>query len=448
MNNLHDLNIERAILSAIIFEPQTLQEVDGKIEAKDFYLPFHKKIFDAFKKLDAKGLPIDEIFLQKELAKDYDEVAFLDILSANPISNVDAYLDEIVEKSRKRELNVLSMEIRKGIGEDLDSEEVINSIAKSIENIDKRAEEFDDIATIADDFVEWMDSTEEKRVIPTGLAPLDDLIDGIEEGEVIIIGARPSMGKTSGVTTMIANWIENDSCGVLFDSLEMDREKIFRRILSTMSDSTLWDLKRKQIKDLDKYKRALGKIRNSKLIIHDKNGVNFNFLRNKAKRVLRKNPDIKVWIIDHIGEISYKDPKFLRIEMGEVMSGVRAIAKEFGIGVIILSQLNREVANRKSNRPTLADLRESGELEQKADKVILLHRESYYQRGEQVREPAITDSEMIVAKNRDGATGVAKMKFEGACTRFFVDNQPYSIEYVDSVPQEQSTKSTFELPPL
>ena len=110
---------------------------------------------------------------------------------------------------------------------------------------------------------------------------------------------------------------------------------------------------------------------------------------------------------------------------------VRAIARDFKIGVIILSQLNREVTNRKNNKPTLADLRESGEIEQKADKVILIHRESYYQRGEQMREPEITDTEMIVAKNRDGATGIAKLKFESRCARFLnFANKECKIDHI------------------
>jgi len=431
MSKLYNINIERAILSSILFDGEIFEDVKIKITAYTFYLPFHQYIFGAYESLAQKNLPIDEIFLTKELGDKMNEVQFIEIMSANAISNLNAYVDDLKELQRKRELNQISLKIKQEI-EEKSSEEIITTIAKSIELIDKDSDDFIDIESIMNEFEQDVASAGKEdlgKVLPTGIKELDAIIGGVEEGEVVIIGARPSMGKTSAVTTMIANWVEDPSCGILFDSLEMKKKQIVRRIVSTLSDTTLYDLKKGFIKDFSKYKRSIKIIKESGLIIHDKNGVNFNYIKSKAQRVLRKNKNIKVWIIDHIGEISYKDPRFLRIEMGEVMSGVRAIAKEFGISVIILSQLNREVTNRKSNRPTLADLRESGELEQKADKVILLHRESYYQRGEKVREPDVTEAEMIVAKNRDGATGISKVNFEGKYTRF--TNNSVKITFYD-----------------
>ena len=394
-STLFNLNIERAILSAVIFDPTLFDEISPLTNSSDFYLPFHQHLYIAINELSIENKPLDEEFLKNRLLKNknWDEIAFIDVLSANPISNVNVYIEELKEMSKKRKLSTLAINVKKDLAEEKSSEDVIGSIAKTVESLDEESEQFEVIGSIVDEFeVEVKEASDgtlrDTKVLATGIDELDRLIDGgIEEGEVVIVGARPSMGKTATVTTMISNWVEDSSCGVLFDSLEMGRTKIVRRIISTKSDSTLFDLKRGWIKDYNKYRRSVETLKNSSLIIHDKNGVNFNYLRNKAKRVLRKNPNIRVWIIDHIGEIQYGDPRNLRIEMGEVMSGVREIAKEFKIGVIVLSQLNREVTNRKSNRPTLADLRESGELEQKADKVILLHRESYYQRGEMVREP-------------------------------------------------------------
>lgn len=436
-NVMYNLNMERAILSAIVFEPIIFESISLSIDSSTFYLPFHRHVFTAMEDLAQESKPTDEEFLKHKLDKfgNYDELGLLDILAANPISNPEAYLGELKELSKKRKLATLATTMKMGLTEENNSsEDVISNVTKTIESIDEDNDSFEDIGSIVDAFELDLATAREgndDKVLPTGIKELDAIIGGVEEGEVIIIGARPSMGKTAAVNTMMANWAEDPNCGVLFDSLEMEKKQIVRRIVSTLSDSTLYDLKKGLIKDFDKYKRSIETIKKSALIIHDKNGVNFNYLRNKAKRVLRKNPNIRVWIIDHVGEIAYSDPKFLRIEIGEVMSGVRAVAKEFGISVIVLSQLNREVTSRKSNRPTLADLRESGELEQKADKVILLHRESYYQRGEQVREPSITEAEMIVAKNRDGATGVAKLKFEGRCTRFISNSQPFEVVYED-----------------
>ena len=455
-STLFNLNIERAILSAVIFDPTLFDEISPLTNSSDFYLPFHQHLYMAINELNIENKPFDEEFLKSRLLKNrnWDEVTFFDVLGANPISNIDVYIEELKERSKKRKLSTLAINVKKDLAEEKSSEDVIGSIAKTVESLDEESEQFDSIGSIVDEFeteVKEAETLRDTKVLATGIDELDRLIDGgIEEGEVVIVGARPSMGKTATVTTMISNWVEDSSCGVLFDSLEMGKTKIVRRIISTKSDSTLFDLKRGWIKDYNKYKRSVETLKNSSLIIHDKNGVNFNYLRNKAKRVLRKNPNIRVWIIDHIGEIQYGDPRNLRIEMGEVMSGVREIAKEFKIGVIVLSQLNREVTNRKSNRPTLADLRESGELEQKADKVILLHRESYYQRGEMVREPNVTDAEMIVAKNRDGATGVAKLKFEGKCARFISNNKPYEIVFEEDTKESSLRESDkkIELPTI
>jgi len=335
-----------------MFDPIIFEDVALRLQDSDLYLPFHKHLFKAMSELHNKNFPIDEVFLEKELGRDYDETAFLDVIASSPISNVETYVDEIKEMSKKRKLATLATLTKKDLLEDeKSSEDIISNIYKTVESIDEDSDPFEEIGSIVDEFELDMTSAREgneDKALPTGIKELDLIIGGVEKGEVIIIGARPSMGKTSAITSMMANWSEDPNCGVLFDSLEMEKKQIVRRIVSTKSDSTLYDLKRGFVKDFDKYKKSIDTIKKSGLIIHDKNGVNFNYLRNKAKRVLRKNPNIRVWIIDHVGEINYKDPAFLRIEIGEVMSGVRAIAKEFEISVIVLSQLNREVTSRKS----------------------------------------------------------------------------------------------------
>jgi len=415
LENMYNLNIERAILSALLFEPALLADVSTKLSAKHLYLPFHQKLYSAMIELDSTGKPIDEEFIKAILIKDnnYDETAFLDILSANPIANVDAYIDDTIEKFLLRELSKIPFDIRKMIEDSKNSEEIKLSIHNKITSLDAQSEIDGDANDLMEEFESYMNDDSPVEYIDTSIKLLNGLFGGgFEKKEVAVIGARPSVGKTSWVTTLISSCI-NQNIGVLFDSLEMSKLPISRRILSTMSDNPISDLKRKLIKNPTKYKEAFEKIKNSNLIVHTQRG-NSSYLKAKARKVLRQNPNIKIWIIDHLGELKYDKNQQLRNEIGDFMSDLRDVAKEFDIAVVVLSQLRRDATNRK---PTLADLRESGEIEQKADKVIFLHREDYYDDSEK-KKPDFLPTKFIVAKNRDGRVGEVEAYLEAKYTRF------------------------------
>lgn len=433
MENMYSLNVERALLSAIIFDPEIYEDLAFKLKPHDFYLPFHQYVFTAMGELHQAHKPIEEEFIRTEIVASgkFDEVAMLDLLSAYPISNYAAYLETIIEHSRKRSLATMATGIKKHLIEDnTPADEVISYVSKTVDAIDDDATQTEqNIGTIIDEYLGDMDKAQsgEDNWIRTGIAQLDNLIDGFQGGDLVVIGARPSMGKTSLATTFTVNFLDSKH-GVLFDSLEMPTKKIMNRLVATKSGEKLSDLKRGLTKDPSLFHSTLSGFRKSGLILHGEKNIPFSKIRLKARRVLRKNPNVRFWIIDHIGKMKFKDPRFLRIEIGEVTTELKAIAEEFGITVILLTQLNREVTNRKNNRPSLSDIRESGDIEQDADIVILPHRDSYYQRGKDEREAAVTDVELIVPKSRDGATGVAKCSFDGERTRF-IDKAAFEIEY-------------------
>jgi len=447
---LYNLNIERSILSAVLFEPESLEEISFKLKSEDFFLPFHRHLFDAMLKLEGERKPIDETFLQSILSKskNYDELAFLDVLSANPVSNYNSYIDEIIEYSKSRKIFSLGINLKKMIIEDdKSSDEAIATASSTLDAIDAHTTEGEQsIEETCNNFMDYLEKAKEHNGIvgiSTGISSLDKLDVILNPGDLCIIGARPSVGKTALATSMIANMIL-DGEKILFSSLDMDSNILIMRLVATISGETIWSLKKGRPNDTKAVTHALELIKKS-LIIHNKKNVSWNELRSKAKRVFRKNPDVTVWFVDHIGKIKYKEPMFRRFEIGEVTSGMKAIGEEMGVVPIALTQLNRDSVSRVGNKPNLGDLKESGAIEEDATHVILPHREAYHQKGQNEREPDVTDAELIVAKNQTGPTGVAKCKFYAKYTKF-TDESHFEIEYEDDGSSLNDADNTIDMP--
>lgn len=445
-STLYNLNIERAILSAIIFEPQIFEDIAFKLQSSDFYLPFHNHIFSAMGTLQQGNKPLDEEFLKSQLNKsgDYDEVAMLDMMTANPVSNYDAYVEDLKEKSKRRRLMMMANSIKKQIGEDeAEAGDVVAYASRSIDRIDDdsvSAEKGTDI--IIDDMLKMMDEAREVGHIVglrTGLKELDGLQVITRPGDLVIIGARPSVGKTALMQSLVANMIR-DGKRVLITSVDMDARMLTLRLVSTMTGENLSELNRGLIKDHNAFNGAVALIRKN-VIFHDEKGLGWQKIKLKSKRVFRKNPDIEAWFLDHVGKIKYKDSNNIRFEIGEVTSDAKAIGQEFDLVPYFLTQLNRESTKRVGNKPNLSDLKESSALEEDATHVLMPHRDSYHQKGSLEREADVTEAEVIVAKNQSGPTGVAKMKFEAKFTRF-VDDVGFEVEYEDV--SEDSTLYTSQ----
>ena len=417
MDSIYSINIERAVLSAILFDYELMEDAKTVLKAQDFYLPAHKVVYDVMMKLYDAGLPIDEEFIRKRCnPKEVDDSIFIELLSANPITNVSAYLKEIKDGSIKRELCTLATTIKKAtLEEGMSADDALIKVGQEYDRICDDGSS-NDLKTMAQEVLEFEESfsniQDKPTGFPTGFSALDRAGVIYEPGDLVIIAARPSIGKTSLVETMIEEYVNKHNIGVLFDSLEMPTQKIIRDLIAVFNEESKSDLKRGVVKDIKKYKETLYKLKTTpNLIIHDKSYVPIEYLRAKARKIFRKNPHIKIWFIDHFKYIS-STGRDRAYEVGVMTKILKSVAKEFGIVVVALSQMTRPKEKATSYRPTIQDLRESGSLEEDADIILLPHREDYYKRSEKnYYEKPITDGEIIIGKYRSGESKIVRTQF-------------------------------------
>ncbi len=431
------INIEKAILSTILYNPIVIQELSDIIRYEDFIMPIHQNIFKEMVKLNLEELPIDEEFIRHRIKSEDVDLSLINILSANPITNYSAYASEIIEASKKRKINKTIMEIKNDLSQD------DLSVADLLYKLNKDIEEIENISNIKEisskEILNQLIYDMEKAALNekplgqiSGLLSLDKIIGVFEDGDLIVIAARPSMGKTS-IISAITNRALEDGNGVLIESLEMPAKKIMARLIAARSGENLSDIKKGFIKDKDKFQEAYKFFACENLIINDSTSPTIFQLQNRIKKVLRKNSNIKNIFIDHTGKIQLEGKTREDIEIGQITNALKKIARDYNIRVFLLQQLNRSVESRDNKRPMLSDLKNSGNIEEDADMVLGLYRDSYYKSKEKAfLESPIENAEIIVLKNRDGETRTAKVAFEGRCARFInriETNIPVKIEF-------------------
>ncbi len=477
-NRLQNLNIERAVLSSIIFEPSLYEDIVSAIKPEDFYLPDHQAIFKAMGELEASDQPIDEEFLKNRLIKNgkFNEESFAQILLANPLSHTRAYVEEIKEKSIKRELIKLTSVIKDvALDQDLPSEDVLDIVQKTIYDIsmDSNTREFKesiDMVKSTIDHIREMKARGNNGVIgvDTGFAELNDLTSGFGDGDLIIIAARPAMGKTS-VTLNFAQKALDDGRGVAMFSLEMPAEQLMLRLLSAKTSIPLQKLRVGDLNDDEwtNLTRATDVMSRQKLFVDDDSVINIHQLKSKLRKIKGQHPDISLCIIDYLQLMNGTGNKDRHLEVSEISRGLKLLARELNMPIIALSQLNRGVESRNDKRPMLSDIRESGSIEQDADLILFVYRDDVYRmREEKEREKKAKaegkeyksdffekpeeETELIVGKNRNGPIGVANIVFQKRFTRF-VDrgNVPVEIVYEDAdINAQHSHVDNFDLPPI
>ena len=438
MDFINILNIERLILSSIIFDYEQIFEISLILKKDDFYLKAHQDIYEVMLNLHEEGLPIDEEFIRNRVPKDnFNENILIDIISSKPITEPQAYALELKESSKLRKLDQLSKNIIFNISSEKNSQDIISNIQINIENIEnetlqKAPSIKDTIQEIKADMKKASENGAKILGQSSGLDALDSIIGAFEDGDLIIIAARPSMGKTS-IISAIATQALKEKNGVLIESLEMPRKKIVSRLIASMSGESLTDLKKGLVREINKFDEAVDFFENSDLIIHDKAYPTVLELQNRIKATLRRNPNIKNIFVDHTGKIELLGKTREDIEIGHISSMLKKIARDYNIRVFLLQQLNRSLESRENKRPMLSDLKNSGNIEEDADIVLGLYRDSYYKKDKpsMYDKDSIEDAEILVLKNRDGRVGVAKVSFEGKCARFInkVANEPTLIEF-------------------
>lgn len=446
MDSVYSINIERAVLSSIFFNPEELEDILGILKPKDFYLPAHKKIFEVMVKLHDEGMPIDEDFIRNKVnSKDVDDSILLEILSANPITNTLAYVREIKDSSVKRELSSLATTIKKvAIEDEVSANEALDTIQGELYKIstDSATSELKDMQSITHStlsYIEKMKKLGNKHLIgeTTGFDALDRRTTGFNEGDLVIIAARPAMGKTALVLNMALKNVERGK-GVIFFSLEMPAEQLMLRMLSVKTSIPLQNLRKGDMDDAQwsNLSSAFDSLNTKKLFVDDGGSVNINQLRARVRK-LAQNEDnnIKLVIIDYLQLMQGIGTKDRHQEVSDISRGLKMLARELKIPIIALSQLNRGLESRPDKRPMLSDLRESGAIEQDADIIMFVYRDDVYKERDEARKEKeakdkgedykskfinkpIEEAEIIIGKQRNGPIGTVKLDFHKNLTKF------------------------------
>lgn len=469
MENMYNLNIERAVLSAVIFDPETYEEIAAKLKPHDFYLPFHQHVFTAMEELSVEEKPLDDEFLRGKLTSmgKFDEVAMLDLLSANPITNTAAYLKEIKAKSTKRALATLATEIKKvTIEDDLPAEEVMNLVEKKLYEITQNStsddfRESQEITQAMMAEIERLKSLGNSKLIgvDTGFRNLNEKTSGFGKGDLVIIAARPAMGKTALVLNMALKAIERNE-GVAFFSLEMPAEQLMLRMLSAKTSIPLQALRVGDLRDeqWSQLAAATDELGSKKLFVDDGGYATIHHVRSKLRKLKAQHPEISIAIIDYLQLMSGEGKEGRQQEVSEISRGLKQLARELQMPIVALSQLNRGVESRDNKRPMLSDLRESGAIEQDADIILFVYRDDVYREAMEkekemkakaegkpyesaFRKKSEEDAEIIIGKQRNGPTGTVNLVFQKNFTRF-VDAAiapAFEIEYEDAdIPMQEA----------
>jgi len=445
VEGLYNLDIERGILAAIIFDGANFESVAAILKAKDFYLPFHQDMFEAMESLYKKDYPIDEVMLKEELTKKgkFDEALMLEVITTAPIEMIETYAKEIKDKAIKRELLHFSNVIKQEVLENSDERaiDVVEDIQSKLFKIATESEDgdFKNADLISDLTLNYIKTQSEKdgllTGIDTGFFDLNRMTSGFGEGDLVIIAARPAMGKTSFVLNIAANVLKDDK-GVAIFSLEMPAEQLMLRMLSSYSSIPLQNIRTGSMSDEDmsKITEAVDYFSTRKLFVDDNSMQTIHSVRSKLRKLKSLHPEISLIIIDYL-QLMVGDSKERHIAVAEISRGLKMLARELKVPILALSQLNRGLESRPDKRPMMSDLRESGAIEQDADIIMFVYRDDVYkireakqkikeaeQNGEKsdivITEKEIEEAEIIIGKQRNGPTGVVHLQFNKKFTRF------------------------------
>ncbi|MBR2803453.1 replicative DNA helicase [Candidatus Saccharibacteria bacterium] len=429
-----DIVAEKSLLGAIMISDGILPEILTIIKADDFYDERHRIIFAAMASLYDQHKPVDLLTLTSELKttkqlKNIGGAPYLTELSnfVPAASHAKAYA-EIIEKmsTRRKLINAGTQIANRAYDDDADANELIGVAEKQLFEVSDKIiksdyTSMDQLLADAFDRIEELQKNKGAlRGLKTGFRDLDKKTAGLQKGDLVIIGARPAMGKTTFAQNIAYNIASINKRAVLFFSMEMAANEIVDRMISDVSGVDNWKMRTGNLseEEFQKIGDALGEMDELPIYIDDTSSMTIVELRNKARRAMHDH-DIGVVIVDYLQLIQGSDRyKGNRVqEVTEISRGLKILARELEIPVVALAQLSRSVTGRDDPRPVLSDLRESGSIEQDADLVMFLHRPDYYrQNDDNYEETHIT--ELIVAKHRHGAVGKIELYFHPELLRF------------------------------
>jgi replicative DNA helicase len=428
----HNLEAERSVLGAILVHNDAFNLAAQVIDSRDFYRDAHRRIFDRMVALNERHDAIDFVTLKEELSRagDLDAVggpAYVAALADGVprATNVEYYARIVKEKATLRNLIYAANKILTNAYEaDQESDLILDEAESAIFAVADDRLKAGFVAMrdlVKDSFPKIEQLFEQKRLItgvPTGFVDLDEMTRGLQGGDLVIVAARPSMGKTSLVLNIAQHVAALGDQVVGFFSLEMSKESLFLRLLTSEAQIDGHRLMSGAIggNDYHRISHALEKLNAMKLYIDDTANIGVLEMRAKSRR-LQSEHGLNLIVVDYIQLMSARGRYENRtLELASISRSLKGLAKELNVPIIVLSQLSRAPESRSDHRPQLSDLRESGALEQDADVVVLIYRDDVYNRDP--NSPDAGTAELILAKQRNGPTGVVRLAFLREQTRF------------------------------
>src|SRR4051794_19278294 len=425
----HSVEAEMCLLASMMLDvtKDAVGQIVQIVDEESFFQADHSILFKVLKKLYEANRPIDAMLVREELIKGQmlEEIGGIEylaaILSSVPNAANGAHYAGIVrEKALLRQLIAASSDIlREAYSPHETAEIVLENAEKKIFAIAERKVS-GQLTRMEDVLHEVFEMIENRgqRGVETGFFELDDMLNGLQRGEMLIVAARPSMGKTAFAMNIIEH-VSADSllpCAVF--SLEMSKQQLAQRMLCSRGQIDAHKLRKGMLQahEYAHLANVVGELAKAPIWVDDSAGLTPLDLRAKCRR-LKLQHDIKCTMIDYMQLMDNPGPDSRQQQISEISRGIKAVARELSIPVIALSQLNRASEGRDGHRPRMSDLRESGSIEQDADVVMLLHREDYYRMSEPDFVPD-NIAEVIIAKQRNGPTGTVKLTFLNKTTRF------------------------------
>lgn len=426
----NDLLSEQSTLGGMLLSQEAVAEVFELVKGNDFYAPKHETIFDAIVSLYGKGEPTDVITVTSELTKNGDLVKaggadYLHQLTSivPTAANAPFYAKIVQEKATLRRLVEVGTKIAQmGYANEGDIEDLVNVAQEEVYAVSKSGvgEDYVPLFDSIDAAVREMESAQSRGGdmvgVPTGFSELDEMTHGLHGGQLVILAARPAVGKSTLALDFARTAAIKHKKPVIFFSLEMGRAEIAMRLLSAESRIYLQNMRKGALTDNDWQRIAgvRGEINSSPLYIDDSPNLTLIEIRAKCRR-LAQRIGLEMIVIDYIQLMSSgKKVESRQQEVSEFSRALKLLAKELNVPVVAISQLNRNSEKSENKRPEISQLRESGSLEQDADVVILLHREGMNDKD----HPRAGEADLILAKQRNGPTGDVKVNFLGAFSKF------------------------------
>ena len=427
-----DIEAEQAVLGAIFLDADSIIDAMEIIEPQDFYRRSHQIIFQAMIQLNDRNESIELITLKAEIEKsnsleDIGGLTYLTELSqASPSAASIAYYAKIVDdKATLRNLiQTASRIVTKGFEQDEDVQSIVDQAEKSILEVSEKRNSngFQSIADVLNRTIENIDqlaqNNEEITGLPTGYAALDKMTAGLQKEELIILAARPAVGKTAFALNIAQNVGTKTDRSVAIFSLEMGAESLVNRMLCAEGSIEASHLRTGQLSE-EEWRNlivAMGSLSNASIYIDDTPGIKISEIRARCRKLAQEKGNLGLILIDYLQLIEGTGRENRQQEVSEISRQLKKLAKELKVPVIALSQLSRGVEQRQDKRPVLSDIRESGSIEQDADIVAFLYRDDYYQRegdeedgGEEPQNNNVI--EVIIEKNRSGARGTVELLF-------------------------------------